>query len=100
MLVAVGNGDFKTIRSIADHLENAEKLNTGSLSVGTAEWQDIAESIRAVAVRTGRVPHRREVFAEYISPKNLNPEKSSLKHSLIKMGFGWLPAPAGKPKSI
>jgi hypothetical protein len=98
MLRAVALGNVPEIRAVADHLEKCEGLHTGKLEVPLDLWGRIADSIRDAAQKAKGVPERSKVYAEYTDRRLNNPAKTSLNDDLVRMGFGWLPAPGGKPK--
>jgi hypothetical protein len=97
MLQAVGNGDFDTLRTIANHLVAFEKLEDGKLSVDDAHWQDVAAAIKGAVKKEGCVPERSRVLAEFNAIVPVNREKKCLRDNLKRMGFAWLPAPGGTP---
>lgn len=98
MLRAVALGDAPQIKAIAKHMENCEGLYVGRLEIQLDQWGRIADAIGDAAQKAKGVPERSKVFAEYSDKRNKNPTKTNINDDLVRMGFGWLPAPSGKPK--
>ena len=102
MLRAVALGNYQELEDITQHLKRFEALQKEE--IGISHWQDIADAIQEAATNGGCAPLRREVYAAYTDRKKRNPEKNSLNDALVRMGFGWLPAPPvrgdGKQKRV
>lgn len=87
MVRAVGIGDFDDIRLIADALEAFDKMHSGVLETPIAQWVQVANAIKSAAVTHNGIPRYIEVYSAFTSCT----KGESLRNSLQRMGFGWLP---------
>ncbi len=101
MVRAVGTGNPAELRAIADSLEKCDAIHSGTIETPTAKWRDIAEAISRAAEATKRIPTRAEIKAELFHKERgiaVNAQTSDIRDTLGRMGFGWIPAPNGRPK--
>jgi hypothetical protein len=97
MLRDVGTGNAADLRAIADALEAADKLHSGELETPLEKWCDYAAAIAQAAEEANGIPKKHEVkkALEKALPKDR--QKWDYREDLARMGFGWLPAPSGRP---
>lgn len=97
LMVAVLHGDHAKLAAIAGALKSAEELATGDMPLTLRRWQEVADAIGKAAKDRGDVPDRSEV-AEVLRPIREREQGTvDLRDELARMGFGWLPAPGGRP---
>lgn len=97
MLRAVGTGDATELRAVADMVEAADKLHSGEIATPGATWCDYAAAIARAAEDANGIPERRDVTNAFNEGVPVNRQVQELRDPLARMGFGWLPAPSGKP---
>ena len=101
MLRAVGNGDFEELRLVADTLKLYEDIHSGRLETPTGKFDVLARAIAGAARSKNGIPERHEIEKLWRDSVSDNEkDKEGIKHDLNRMGFGWIPAPAGHPKKV
>jgi len=96
LLRAVATGDAATLRQLANAVEMAHSITTDA-PLNASPWAEIAEAIRTAAQAKNDVPTRSEVVDSFNRAAAVNHQLSDMRERLERMGFGWLPAPQGRP---
>lgn len=99
ILSAIVRGDAGEIHRIAVAVENHEGIRTGELETPMDNFLDIVKAIQKAATHANGPPERSKVTKEFNDLVSSNRQKPDLRDELGKMGFGWLPAPGGKPSA-
>jgi hypothetical protein len=97
MVRAVGTGDAAELRAVADMVEAADKLHSGELVTPLNPWRNYAAAIAQTAEEANGIPKRRDVVRALEKSLPANEQKEDYREDLARMGFGWIPAPSGKP---
>ena len=95
LLSAVVRGDADELERIAAAVRLDDEIQRGALWT-PKKFEDIANAIRRAAVDAGDLPRRLDVTREYEVIAAGRAVDLDIREDLGRMGFGWLPAPAGK----